>query len=140
VDADAFAAAAEAALAGGDLERLAAAAAGWTGEPLPEDCDEPWAAVARDHLTGLQARLLAALAEGRGVAGDAAGAVDAARRRVELDPLDEAAQRRLMLAYARAGRRGHALRQYLAARRALPGGPGAETRALRQRILSGEAP
>jgi DNA-binding SARP family transcriptional activator len=61
---------------------------------------------------------------------------------VELDPLDEGAQRRLMLAYARAGRRGHALQQFLACRRALVDGlgiePAQETAALQRRILAGE--
>ena len=48
-----------------------------------------------------------------------------------------------MLAYARAGRRGHALRQFLACRRALAAElgiePGAETAALQRRILAGDA-
>jgi hypothetical protein len=57
-------------------------------------------------------------------------------------PLDEAAHRRLMLAYARAGRRGFALRQFLACRRALVDElgvePAAETSELQRRILAGE--
>lgn len=75
-------------------------------------------------------------------AGDHAGAVAAARRMVDLDPYDEAAQRLLMLAYARAGRRGAALRQYLECRRALVDGlgvePTAETARLHARILAGD--
>jgi DNA-binding SARP family transcriptional activator len=47
-----------------------------------------------------------------------------------------------MLAYARSGRRGHALRQFLACRRALVDGlgvePAEETAALQRRILAGE--
>ena len=142
LDADAFAVAAEAALAGGDRAALEGAAARWTGEPLAEDPDEPWAAATRERLTGLHGRLLEVLAETRAVAGDAAGAIDAARCRAEADPLDEDAQRRLMVLYARAGRRGHALRQYLAARRALVEGasvePSPETTELQRRILAGE--
>jgi DNA-binding SARP family transcriptional activator len=95
-----------------------------------------------ERLSELYSRVLGALADGRAAAGDAPGAIDAARRRVDLDALDEDAQRRLMVAYARAGRRGHALRQYLASRRALVDGlgvePAAETTALQQRILAGE--
>ena len=48
-----------------------------------------------------------------------------------------------MVGYARAGRRGHALRQYLACRRALVDGlgiePAQETAALQRLILAGEA-
>jgi ATP/maltotriose-dependent transcriptional regulator MalT/DNA-binding SARP family transcriptional activator len=118
------------------------AAAKWGGEPLPEDRDEDWAAPWRARMTDLYAGVLGRLADARSAAGDHAGAVDAARRLVELDPLDEGAHRRLMLAYARAGRRGHALQQFLACRRALVDGlgiePAHETAALQRRILAGE--
>jgi DNA-binding SARP family transcriptional activator len=61
---------------------------------------------------------------------------------VELDPLDEAAQRRLIRALARSGRRGHALRQFLACRHALVTTlgvePGEETSALQRRLLAGD--
>ena len=47
-----------------------------------------------------------------------------------------------MTAYARAGRTGHALRQYLACRRALVAElgvePGEETAVLQRRVLAGE--
>ena len=130
-----------------EFERAAhdpeAALAKWGGEPLPEDRDEDWAAAWRARMTDLYAGVLARLADARSAAGDHAGAVDAARRLVELDPLDEGAQRRLMLAYARAGRRGHALQQFLACRRALVDGlgiePAQETAALQRRILAGES-
>ena len=69
-------------------------------------------------------------------------AADVARRLVELDPVNEAAHRQLIVAYARAGKRGHALRQYLACRRALVEElgvePGEETAALQRRVLAGE--
>jgi DNA-binding SARP family transcriptional activator len=146
VDADEFEAAAAAALAATDRARtglLEAAAARWEGEPLPEDRYEDWAAAARARLSDLYARVLAALADARAAAGDHAGAIGAASRHVELAPLDEAVHRRLMLAYARSGRRGEALRQYLACRRALVDGlgiePAEETAALQRRILAGEA-
>jgi DNA-binding SARP family transcriptional activator len=48
-----------------------------------------------------------------------------------------------MTAYARSGRRGHALRQYLECRRALVDGlgiePAEETSRLQARILAGES-
>ena len=86
--------------------------------------------------------MLAALSDEHAAAGDHLAAADAARRFVELDPLHEGAHRRLIAAYARAGRRGHALRQFLACRRALVGElgvePDAETVALQRRVLAGE--
>jgi len=145
VDADTFERLARRALAArGDGRRvlLEAAAARWGGEPLPEDRYADWAAPWRERLDDMQRRVLAALAGARADAGDVAGAVDAARRWVELDPLDEAAHRQLMVAYVRAGRRGQALRQYLACRRALVDvlaiEPAAETTALQQRVLAGD--
>ena len=50
----------------------------------------------------------------RGRGGDLATAVDAATRRLALDPLDEAAHRRLMTIQARSGDRAAAIRQYRA--------------------------
>jgi DNA-binding SARP family transcriptional activator len=145
VDADEFERAARDALAPGGPRSaavLAAAADRWRGEPLPDDRYEDWAAPWRARLVELYGRLLAALADASSAAGDAMGAVDAARRHVELDPLDEGARRRLMALYARAGRRGDALREYAACRRALVEAvglePAEETAALQRRILAGE--
>ena len=68
--------------------------------------------------------------------------MEAARSGVELDTRDEAAHRRLITLYSRTGRRGHALRQYAACRRALIDElgiePGAETADLQRRVLAGE--
>ena len=65
-----------------------------------------------------------------------------ARAALEVDPLNELAHRRLMIAYARTGRTSYALRQYLECRRALvvDAGvePSAETSRLQARILAGE--
>jgi DNA-binding SARP family transcriptional activator len=73
---------------------------------------------------------------------DFPAATQAARRLVELDPLDEAAQRALIVAYARSGRRAHALRQYLECRRLLVDDlgvePSQETAELQRRVLAGE--
>ena len=114
----------------------------WTGEPLPEERYEDWVASWRERLVDLYTRVLSALVGAHQRAGDHGGAVVAARRMVDLDPYDEAAQRLLMLAYARAGRRGAALRQYLECRRALVEGlgvePTAETARLHARILAGD--
>jgi DNA-binding SARP family transcriptional activator/tetratricopeptide (TPR) repeat protein len=144
VDADEFERAAGAALAAHGPDRLTlleVAAARWTGEPLPEDRYEDWAISWREGLLDLYGQVLGSLSDGHAAAGDLARAIDASRRAVEVDPLDEGAHRRLMLAYARSGRRGHALRQFLACRRALVDGlgvePAEETAALQRRILAG---
>jgi DNA-binding SARP family transcriptional activator len=145
VDVDQFVVAAEAGLTAHGPERVAlldAASRRWGGEPLPEDRYEDWSAAWRERLNDLYGRVLRDLAEACAATGDHAAAVDAARRAVELDELDEAAQRQLMQAYARAGRRANALRQYLACRRALVDGlgvePSEETAELQRRILAGE--
>ena len=144
LDADDFESAARRALAATGPERLAAleaATALWTGEPLPEERYSDWAASWRERLGSLYGDVLGALAETHGQAGDHAAAARAARALVDLDPLDEHAQRLLMRAYAAAGRRGAALRQFLECRRALVEElgiePDAETLALQRRILAG---
>jgi ATP/maltotriose-dependent transcriptional regulator MalT/DNA-binding SARP family transcriptional activator len=144
VDAAAFETAARRALAATGPERIAALQAAtrlWTGEPLPEERYSDWAASWRERLSSLHADVLGALAETHSRAGDHAAAARAARALVDLDPLDENAQRLLMGAYAAAGRRGAALRQFLECRRALVEQlgiePEAETLALQRRILAG---
>jgi DNA-binding SARP family transcriptional activator len=145
VDSEQFEHAAEAALAAGPSGRrgaLCTAAAMWGGEPLPEERYSEWAAPWRERLIDRYAGVLAALSDAHEQAGDTVAAVETARQLVELDPLNEAAHRRLILAFARAGRRGHALRQFLSCRRALVTElgvePGEETAALQRRVLAGE--
>jgi DNA-binding SARP family transcriptional activator len=145
VDAHEFERAAADALGTTDAGRraaLQAAAALWGGEPLPEERYTDWAVPWRERLLDRHAEVLGALADSHADAGDLAAAVQVARQLVELDPLDEAAHRRLILAFARAGRRGHALRQFLACRHALVTTlgvePSEETAALQRRLLAGE--
>jgi LuxR family transcriptional regulator, maltose regulon positive regulatory protein len=144
VDADAFEATARRALGVDGPERIAAMEAAsqlWTGEPLPEERYSDWAASWRERLVSLYSDVLAGLAEAHGQRGDHAAAARAARATVDLDPLNEHAQRLLMSIYAAAGRRGDALRQFLECRRALVEElgiePEAETLALHRRILAG---
>jgi DNA-binding SARP family transcriptional activator len=63
--------------------------------------------------------------------------------RLAVDPLNERAHRKLMIAYARSGRTSYALRQYLECRRALVVAlgvePSEETSRLQARILAGGA-
>jgi ATP/maltotriose-dependent transcriptional regulator MalT/DNA-binding SARP family transcriptional activator len=146
VDADEFERAAHAALSvtgSGRRPALQAAAALWGGEPLPEERYTDWAIPWRERLLDRRGEVLSALADAHADAGDLAAAVHVARQLVELDPLDEAAHRRLIRALARAGRRGHALRQFLACRHALVTTlgvePSEETSALQRRLLAGDA-
>ncbi len=145
VDADRFEDAARGALAADHGERralLERAAGFWTGDPLPEERYSDWASAWRESLTVRYAEVLAALVEACHAGDDHLAATQAARRLVELEPLDEAAHRSLIRAYARSGRRAHALRQYLECRRMLVDElgvePSADTRDLQQRVLAGE--
>jgi DNA-binding SARP family transcriptional activator len=145
VDVVEFDHAAAAALAATGAERraiLLAATALWGGEPLPEERYSDWAILWRKRLVDRYAEVLAALIDVHADAGDLVAGADVARRLVDLDPVNEAAHRQLIVAYARAGQRGHALRQYLACRRALVAElgvePGEATAALQRRVLAGE--
>jgi DNA-binding SARP family transcriptional activator len=144
VDTDVFAQAAARALVDGGRRQLERAAELWTGEPLPEERYADWATEYRERLTDRYAEVLAALADACEAGGDRSAALAAARRLVELDPLDESAHRRVMTAYARAGRRAHALRQFLECRKRLVEELGLEpsqaTVELQRRILVGETP
>ena len=146
VDAEEFQSAAEIALgADGDERRalLERARSLWSGEPLPEERYTDWAIPYREALMDRYTGVLTALVELDESDGDHAGAAETARELVQLDPLNEGAHRALMIAYARAGRTGHALRQYLECRRTLVETLGIEpaetTSRLQTRILAGEA-
>jgi ATP/maltotriose-dependent transcriptional regulator MalT/DNA-binding SARP family transcriptional activator len=146
VDVDRFIVTAAEAVAGTGPERralLEQAAACWGGEPLPEDRYEQWAFAWREGLLDQYAEVLGALAEAADEAGDHRRAVEAARSLVELDPSNERSQRQLIRAYARSGRRGHALRQFLECRqvlvRELGVEPDDETARLQRRVLAGDA-
>ena len=146
VDADEFDSAAEIALEASGDERgvlLERAHSLWGGEPLPEERYSDWAASYRERLIDHYIAVLTALVELHGRAGRHADAATVARELVDLDPLNEGGHRALITAYARAGRTGHALRQYLACRRALVEQLGVEpaeqTSRLQARILAGES-
>ena len=100
---------------GEDLEAAAALArgpflAGFAVRDSPDFDDWQAARAARvEHIVG---DLLDRLAAVRSERGDPSGAIEAARRRVDLDPLDEPGQRRVMDLLARSGDRNGAIRQY----------------------------
>ena len=146
VDAEAFRAAAHGALDAPAATRGAAleeAARRWTGDPLPEERYAGWADAWSEDLRGLQHRVLHALAAEQGAVGDESAVATTARGLLELDPADEAAHRLLARAYARTGRPGPALRQFLVCRRALVDGlgvePSEETARLHAAVLAGRA-
>jgi DNA-binding SARP family transcriptional activator len=145
VDADRFHAAAERAVASPDSERrplLERARFLWDGEPLAEERYSDWAASYRERLLDRYIAVLTVLCELHEHGAEHLEAAQVARELVDLDPLNEQAHRALMTAYARTGRRGHALRQYLECRRALVDSlgiePAEETSRLQARILAGE--
>ena len=108
---------------------------------MPQELYAPWSFAWRERLTDRYTHVLAALSQAYAAAGRPEDAIRLARKWVELDPLNESAQRELITGYARAGRRNHALRQYLACRRVLVDElgiePSAATVALQERVLAG---
>jgi len=76
-------------------------------EPFQE-----WLAGERDRTLATVCEVLQRLSAQQDAAGEHEAAIQSGRRLVMLDPLSELGQRVLMRAYARAGRRGEALRQY----------------------------
>lgn len=146
IDSVQFEAAAVGALADRGPDRRASlrrAAALWAGEPLPEDRYAEWPAGWRERLLGTYSDLLGALIESHASAAEHDDVIRVARRLLAVEPLNEAAHRSLMTAYARTGRTSHALRQYLECRRGLVVElgvePAAETSGLHGRLLAGEA-
>ena len=95
----------------------------------------------RDRLQRVRVEALAALGTHYVATGAHDEAVAVYRQLVQIDEWDERAHRELMMALARSGQRGEALRQYdrLAARLAseMDAEPARETRALCERLRRG---
>src|SRR5713226_10293531 len=122
---------------------LQAAAELYRGEFLADfDIDsEPfqeWLAAERDRTLAVVCDVLHRLTAAQDAAGKHEAAIQTGRRLVALDPLSEFGQRALIRAYARAGRRGEALRQYKSCaetlKRELGVAPDVETQALANEI------
>lgn len=73
---------------------------------------DDWQFAQAERLRAELATVLEGLAAGRAATTDLAGALDAARRWLALDPLREEAHRQVMRLYAWSGQRNAALRQY----------------------------
>lgn len=100
-----------------DLEAAAALARGpfLAGFALRDSPDfDDWQAARAVRVERLVGDVLDRLVAARSQGGDPSGAIDIARRRVALDPLDEPGQRRVMELLARSGDRSGAIRQYRA--------------------------
>jgi predicted ATPase/DNA-binding SARP family transcriptional activator len=134
VDVTRFDRLAAAARQGGDPAALREAVAAYTGDLLPEDRFEDWAAERRDELRRLLCELLVDLADGA-----------ALQRALDIDPLHERAVRGLMRHLAASGRRSEALARYERLRddlrEAYGSDPDPESRRLYRDLLSddGEA-
>ncbi|GAA1619452.1 hypothetical protein GCM10009744_02640 [Kribbella alba] len=130
--------------AGGDLADLRAAVAAYTGDLLPEDRFEDWAARPREELRENFCDLLVDLADtisAGGAQGYEVEALDALQRALATNPLHERAARSLMRRHAAMGRRSEALARYEQLRddlRAAYGtDPDPETRRLYRDLLTG---
>lgn len=141
VDAGAFEEAARVAQRRRERQAVEAAVALYTGELLPEDRFDDWAAVPREAFRETFTALLVELAALCEAEGDLPAASEALDRAVAVDPLHEDAHAALMRLHARAGRTGQALRQYARLRetlvRELDVEPSAGTRGLHAEIAAG---
>jgi DNA-binding SARP family transcriptional activator/TolB-like protein len=126
-----------------EVSELQAAADLYRGEFLADfhiasDPFQEWLAAERDRTLAAVCDVLQRLTAARNAVGEHEAAIQSGRRLVLLDPLSEIGQRALMRAYARAGRRGEALRQYKSCsetlKRELGVTPDDETRALANEI------
>jgi LuxR family maltose regulon positive regulatory protein len=123
----------------GALERMLAAETLWRGEFLPDFPYEPWCEDTRRDLERQRVELLERLAGALLELGRPAAAIERYRQLVDADPEREGWHRALMRAYAQAGERALALRQFHACRAILRGRlgiePSQETRELYASLL-----
>ena len=141
VDIEAFRQAAASARAGGGTSTYQRALGLCTGDLLPEDLYEEWTQQPRAELTRLRDDLLLELGRKLLSEGQPGDAVAWLSRLVKAEPAREDAQRELIRAFALAGSRDNALRQYQECRetleRELGVAPSPETEALYREIAAG---
>jgi DNA-binding SARP family transcriptional activator len=119
VDVQAFEAAVATARRMQDPASYRAAIALYTGDLLPEDRYEDWAASRREELRIIYLSLLSDLARLYEERGEIGPAIENLQRAVSSEPTHEDAHVGLMRLYARAGQRYQALQQYQQLREAL---------------------
>jgi DNA-binding SARP family transcriptional activator len=125
-DLEGFEHAAAAAFASGERARFASAAALFEAEPLPEDRFEDWAIECREAVKATYVELLLELAGREWEGGRLEPAVEALRRVVAVEPLNEDAHARLIELDGLAGRRHLAVAHYRRLRTRLRAELGAE--------------
>lgn len=112
------------------------------GFSLPDAPDfDDWQRLQTDHLRLQVQTALGHLARRAAADGAMGRALELARRRLDIDPLDEAGHRLLMRILAAAGDHGAALRQYAVCEQQVQAGfgtlPDARTQRLREELLAG---
>ena len=121
------------------LGRMLRAETLWRGDFLPDFPYEPWSEDIRRELEHERVALLERLAAALMDTGRPGAAIERLRRLLDADPEREGWHRQLMRAYAQAGERALALRQFHACRATLRGRlgvePSAETRELYASLL-----
>lgn len=126
------------------IARYEAACQLYAGPLLVEDLYADWTQIRREQLVQMYGEMCAALADDCLERGRYEAAIDWASRTLHENRCDEAAYRRLMLAYAGAGRRAEALRQFQRCRSVLADemgiAPADETLALFEQLRRGELP
>jgi DNA-binding SARP family transcriptional activator len=142
IDLEAFEQRAADALADGSIGVVEAALELYSGDLLPEDLYEDWAAARREHSRGLYHELLARLMQLYDAAGEYQRAIERLRVMLDSDRTNEEAHRQMMRLYAQTGSRHQALRQYRecckALRRELDAEPEPATLELHEQIVSGK--
>src|SRR5262249_33627199 len=130
------------ALAVGSVEAVEGALELYSGDLLPEDLYEDWAAARREHARLLYQELLARLTQLYHASGQYQRAIERLRVMLASDPTNEEAHRQLMRLYAQTGSRHQALCQYRecckALRRELDAEPERATLELHEQIVSGK--
>jgi predicted ATPase len=112
VDVETFAEEARRAWQSDDPAIASRAANLYTGELLPEDPYEDWAASRREGLRASYLTLLTRLAELHETSGDLSQAIAVRERILQTDPLDETAHQALMRLHVQLGNKDLALGQY----------------------------
>ncbi|MGH9832196.1 MAG: ATP-binding protein [Blastocatellia bacterium] len=142
IDLEAFEQRAAEALADGSVGAVEGALELYSGDLLPEDLYEDWAAARREHARQLYQELLARLTQLYEAAGEYQRAIERLRVMLASDPTNEEAHRQMMRLYAQTGSRHQALRQYRecckALRRELDAEPEPATLELHEQIVSGK--
>jgi predicted ATPase/DNA-binding SARP family transcriptional activator len=144
VDVDDFDAAAARAASSGAPDDVRHALGLWSGELLPEDLYEDWAAPHRDRLSAVRSRLVGDLARALTADGLPDRAVALLEPLTVERPLDEDVHRSLMVALAAMGRRWDAAAAFERFRDGLAESygvaPAAETTAVYRRLFVGGGP